>query len=44
MNVEFIGELMEKRRPFYEKAAELIIPTDEMTAEEAARQILEHFI
>lgn len=44
MNVEFIGELMEKRRPFYEKAAELIIPTDEMTPEEAARQILEHFI
>lgn len=44
MNVEFIGELMEKRRPYYEKAAELIIPTDEMTPEEAARQIFEHFI
>ena len=40
MNVEYIRDLMEKRRPYYEKAADLFVSTDEKTAEEICREIL----
>ncbi len=41
MNVEFISELMEKRRPFYEKAATVTIRTDGRRVDEIAKEILE---
>lgn len=40
MNVLFIKELMEKRRPFYEKAATVTVSTDGKSAEQIAREIL----
>lgn len=40
MNVPFIRELMEKRRPFYEKAATVTVSTDGKSAEQIAREIL----
>ena len=40
MNVEFIRELMEKRRPFYERAADFIIETDRLKPEKIAKAIL----
>lgn len=40
MNVPFIQELMEKRRPFYEKAATVTVSTDGKSAEQIAREIL----
>lgn len=41
MNVPYIRDLMEKRRPFYEKAATIKVSTDGKTAEEIAKEILE---
>lgn len=41
MNVPYIRQLMEKRRPFYEKAATIRVATDGKSAEEIAREILE---
>lgn len=41
MNVSYIRELMEKRRPFYEKAATLTVPTDQREANDIAKEILE---
>lgn len=40
MNVEYIAQLMEKRRALYEAAAELTIVTDKKTADEIAGEIL----
>ena len=40
MNVEYIAQLMEKRRALYEAAAELTIVTDKKTADEIAEEIL----
>lgn len=40
MNIPFIRELMEKRRPFYEKAATVTVSTDGKSAGEIAEEIL----
>ncbi len=40
MNVEFIRQLVEKRRPFYEAAADITVATDEKSAEEICREIV----
>ncbi len=40
MNVEYIAELMEARRPFYEKAASVIIDTSHMGVEQVAEAVL----
>lgn len=40
MNVPYIRELMEKRRPFYEKAANVIVSTDKKRISDIAREIL----
>ncbi len=40
MNVPYIRELMEKRRPFYEKAATVTVSTDGKSAEQIAGEIL----
>lgn len=39
MNVEYIGELMAKRSPYYEAAGELVIETDGKTPTEIAEEI-----
>lgn len=41
MRVSYIRELMEKRRPAYEAAADIVVATDKKTAEEICREILE---
>lgn len=41
MNVEYIRELMEKRRPFYERAATVTVSTDCRLAGDIAKEILE---
>ncbi len=41
MNVEYIAELMEARRPFYEKAADITIETSHMRIDKVAEAILE---
>ena len=41
MNVEYISELMEKRRPFYEKAATVKVATDGREISDIAKEILE---
>lgn len=43
MNVAFIQNLMEKRQPFYEAAADFIVSTDGKSASEVANEILGHF-
>ncbi len=40
MNVPYIQELMEKRRPYYEKAATVVVSTDGKTVEEIANEIV----
>lgn len=40
MNVEYIAELMEKRRTCYEEAADFIVATDGKTCEEICEEIL----
>lgn len=40
MNVEYISELMEKRRPKYEAAADILIATDDKTVEEICEEII----
>lgn len=42
MNVEYIGELMDKRRPWYEKAADVCIAVGHKSATEVCVEILEH--
>ena len=41
MNVEFIRQLLEKRRPFYEAAANIQVATDGKTPEEICGEIIE---
>lgn len=41
MNREFIAGLMEKRQPYYEKAADFCVATDGRSAGEIAKEILE---
>jgi len=41
MNVEYISGLMEKRRPFYEKAATIKVATDGREISDIAKEILE---
>jgi shikimate kinase len=40
--VEEIEEILEIRRPHYQAAADVIIPTDNETAESIANQIVEN--
>lgn len=40
MNVPYIKELMDKRRPFYEKAATIVVATDGRPVKEIAREII----
>ncbi len=42
MNVEFIANLMEKRRERYLSVADVIVATDNKTVEEICTEILEH--
>ena len=39
MNVPYIKELMEKRRPFYERAATIVVPTDGKSVAHIAEEI-----
>lgn len=41
MNVDYIRALMEKRRPFYEKAATVTVSTDNKMISDIAKEILE---
>lgn len=41
MNVEFISQLMEKRRPYYERAATVTVCTDNKMIRDIAKEILE---
>ena len=41
MNLAYITELMEKRRSYYEQAADTVISTDDKTAEASCGEILE---
>lgn len=41
MNVEYIADLMEKRRPFYEHAATVTVATDNKMISDIAKEILE---
>ena len=41
MNVEYIGELMEKRREKYQAAADIVIVTDGKRTEEICREIIQ---
>lgn len=41
MNVEYIAGLMEKRRPKYEAAADLVVATDGKRTEEICKEICE---
>jgi 3-dehydroquinate dehydratase type I len=40
MNAKYIGELMESRKPYYEKAADFIVSTDKKRAVTIAKEIL----
>ena len=40
MNVEYIAELMEKRRALYEEAADITIQTDGKTREQICEEII----
>ena len=39
-NVDFIQEMLNKRRPNYEKAADIIVETDEKSLDEICREII----
>lgn len=41
MNVDYIREMMEKRMPFYERAADLCVATDNRMISDIAKEILE---
>lgn len=41
MNVKFISQLMEKRRPYYERAATVTVCTDDKMISDIAKEILE---
>ena len=40
MNVEFIKELMAKRKDFYEKAADIIIETDHKSVDRICEELI----
>lgn len=40
MNLSYIAELLEKRRPYYEQAGEIVIDTDEKRPEEISEEII----
>ena len=40
MNVEYIQQLMEARRPFYEAAADMIVDTSHMRIDQVAEAVL----
>ncbi len=40
MNVDFIRDMLDKRLPFYKKAADYIVDTDEKTVEQIAEEII----
>lgn len=40
MNVSYIKELMEKRRPFYERAATVVVSTDGKSVSDIAKEII----
>lgn len=40
MNVEYIGELMEKRRPYYETASDIVVSTDGKSKEKISEEIV----
>lgn len=42
MNVEYIKELMEKRKARYEMAADIVVATDGKTVEDICQEIIEH--
>ena len=44
MNVDYIAGLMEKRRPMYEKAADIVVATDGKTKEEIAGEIVQKML
>ena len=44
MNVDYIAGLMEKRRPMYEKAADIVVATDGKTKEEIADEIVQKML
>ncbi len=41
MNTEYISQLMEQRRPYYEAAADVSVPTDHRMISDVAKEILE---
>lgn len=43
-NVEYIASLMEQRRPKYEAAADIVIPTDNKTEFEICEEIISQSI
>lgn len=44
MNVDYIAGLMEKRRPMYENAADIVVATDGKTKEEIADEIVQKML
>ncbi len=40
MNVEFIKELMAKRKDFYEKAADIIVETDHKSVQQICEEMI----
>ena len=44
MNVEFISELMEKRREKYEAAADVVVATDGKNATQICEEIISRLI
>lgn len=40
-NIEFINDMMDKRRPKYERAADVVIETDEKRVEDICKEIFE---
>jgi shikimate kinase len=42
MNVGYIAELLEKRMPSYERAADVVVATDDRDIEDIAAEIWEH--
>ena len=44
MNVEYIAELMERRRTLYQEAADITVRTDEKSPENIAKEIIEKII
>jgi shikimate kinase len=41
MNVEALQEMMNKRKAYYEKAAQIVVATDKLSPEDVADEIIE---